>query len=281
MPDFSSSRSAYYHGGKYDFLNWRNVSTANKSAAFYTNKAVIGDFKASVIGSACKVYRSLMPAPSLQTYITKFLTRVNSYTGVAYKDDPTIIAWETGNELGGYINAEIWPPAAWTTAIAAWIRKYDRKHLIIDGTNGFWNYTTGATSPGLKVPGVDIVSDHGYPRNTGIITKELLLAKAARKNFLIGEYDWRTQSSTSLATYLNLIESWRPLVGDMLWGLQGHDGLCCEYVKHGDGYSMYYPNGGTAAETANMLLVAQHWYRMTKRTPPTQLVGVACPQPVF
>ncbi|PRQ70629.1 Glycoside hydrolase superfamily [Rhodotorula toruloides] len=251
---------AYYHGGKYDFLNWRNVSTANKGAAFYTNKAVIGDF---------------------ETYITKFLTRVNSYTGVAYKDDPTIIAWETGNEFGGYINAEVWPPASWTTAIIAWIWKYDTKHLIIDGTNGFWNYTTGATSPGLNISGVDIVSDHGYPRNTGIITKELALAKAARKNFLIGEYDWTPQSSTSLATYLNLIESWKPLVGDIFWGLQGRDPQCCNYIKHGDGYSMYYPNGGTTAETANMLLVAQHWYRMTNRTPPTQLVGVSCPQPVF
>lgn len=59
----------------------------------------------------------------------------------------------------GYINAEVWPPASWTTAIIAWIRKYDTKHLIIDGelrgllllekveltlrpfagTNGFWN----------------------------------------------------------------------------------------------------------------------------------------------
>ncbi|BGP35565.1 hypothetical protein JCM10296v2_007406 [Rhodotorula toruloides] len=255
-----AAKHAYYHGGKYDFLNWRNVSTANKGAAFYTNKAIIDDF---------------------ETYITKFLTRVNSYTGVAYKDDPTIIAWETGNELGGYINAEAWPPASWTTAIIAWIRKYDTKHLIIDGTNGFWNYTTGAASPGLNISGVDIVSDHGYPRNTGIITKELALAKAARENFLIGEYDWTPQSSTSLATYLNLIESWKPLVGDMFWNLQGRDPQCCNFIKHGDGYSMYYPNGGTTAETVNMLLVAQHWYRMTNRTPPTQLVGVTCPQPVF
>lgn len=36
-----------------------------------------------------------------QNYIVNFVTHVNSYTGVAYKDDPTIIAWETGNELGG------------------------------------------------------------------------------------------------------------------------------------------------------------------------------------
>lgn len=89
-----------------------------------------------------------------QTYITNFITHVNSYTGVAYYNDPTIVAWETGNELGGavalpaslspletpltasttgYINAEVWPPYSWTKFIVQTIRKYDTKHLIIDG----------------------------------------------------------------------------------------------------------------------------------------------------
>lgn len=70
------------------------------------------------------------------------MTRVNSYTGVAYVNDPTILAWETGNELGGasnpllphstrvapdtlagwctgYINAEQWPPLSWTHTVRA------------------------------------------------------------------------------------------------------------------------------------------------------------------
>lgn len=61
------------------------------------------------------------------------MQRINPYNGIAYKDDPTILAWETGNELGGYIEAEMWPPASWTRSVVSYIRAYDSNHLIIDG----------------------------------------------------------------------------------------------------------------------------------------------------
>lgn len=97
------------------------------------------------------------------------------------------------------MNAEAWPPAAWTTAVINAIKSIDKNHLVIDGallplpqmltqltrvscagTNGLWNCTlssramarpqlitfalpdtTGATPAGLQVPTVDIVTDHG------------------------------------------------------------------------------------------------------------------------
>jgi hypothetical protein len=33
---------------------------------------------------------------------------------------------------------------------------------------GIWNYTTGATAPGLQSHNVDIMSDHLYPLNNGM-----------------------------------------------------------------------------------------------------------------
>ncbi|BGP27825.1 hypothetical protein JCM10295v2_006803 [Rhodotorula toruloides] len=35
---------AYYHGGKYDFLNWRRASLANNGADFYINRAVMAAY---------------------------------------------------------------------------------------------------------------------------------------------------------------------------------------------------------------------------------------------
>lgn len=46
-------------------------------------------------------------------------------------------------------------------------------------------------------------------------------------------------------------------------------------------FRIYYPNGNTAEDTNNVLQLVQHWYRMTNRSPPSQLLAVACPQPVF
>ncbi|GAA6024642.1 hypothetical protein JCM10207_003909 [Rhodosporidiobolus poonsookiae] len=249
----------YYHGGKYSFLQFVGASTANKGAQFYTNQAAINAYGA---------------------YIGKMLSRVNAYTGVSYANDPTILAWETGNELGGWQNAEMWPPAAWTTAIINVIKKYDRNHIVIDGTNGIWNYNTGATPDGLRVSTVDMVTDHSYPRKTDLISRETSLAKNAGKAFFIGEYDWTaTQGGIAIGSYLSALES--AGLGDMLWNVMGHDAQCCAFVKHNEPYSLYYPNGNSAADQANILAIVKHWYKVTGRSQPSKLPAVACPQPVF
>jgi len=251
----------YYTGGKYTFLNWRGVSTGNYGNAFYTNSQVISDYKA---------------------YIYQILTRTNTYNGLQYRNDPTILAWETGNELGAYIGEEGYPPASWTDEIVTGIKEVDANHLVIDGTDGFYNYTTKATAPGLGVSKIDFMSDHGYPRNIALLNAEEPLAASARKAFLIGEYDWTNSfGGDSLADYISAIEKTNYL-GDMIWNVMGHDDQCCNFVQHNDGYSMYYPNGNTAALQANILQIVQHWYRVTGRaTIPAALVSVDCPQPAF
>ncbi|GAA5870676.1 hypothetical protein JCM8547_005027 [Rhodosporidiobolus lusitaniae] len=249
----------YYHGGKYSFIDFYGLSHSNGGSKFFLSSPVVRAFGA---------------------YITAIVSRVNTYTGVTYGNDPTILGWETGNEFGGYINAEMWPPASWTNQVINYIRAAGGKQLIIDGSGGFWNYTTGATAEGLTVPGVDIMSDHGYPRNTGILNKEIQLAKSAGKGFFIGEYDWTAAGGgVSLDSYLSTIESSGSYLGDMIWNVMGHDAQCCNFVPHNDGYSLYYPNGNSAADQANILKVVQHFYRVTGRAIPSKLPAVACPQP--
>jgi mannan endo-1,4-beta-mannosidase len=64
---------------------------------FYTNQTIIDDFK---------------------NYIKVILTHKNQFTGLTYAEDPTIFAYETGNELGGPTFGDMWVPVKWTTQIA-------------------------------------------------------------------------------------------------------------------------------------------------------------------
>lgn len=246
--------SAADTGGKYTFLRWLGLTDGN---AFFTNSDVIAAFK---------------------SYIGLLLTHQNPYTGKTWGQDPTIMAYETGNEFGAYMGREGYPPASFTNSVASYIKTLTSA-LVIDGSDGFYNYSTKATAPGLNVAAVDIMTDHFYPRNTGIMATEVSLAANANKNFLIGEYDWNSASGASLSSFLSAIEA-QPYMGDMFWNLMGKDAECCAYVAHNDGFSMYYP-GTTAGETANILAITKHWYKITGRTQPTKLPSVACPQPVF
>ncbi len=94
------------------------MSSTNYGNAFYTNANVIAAY---------------------ETYISTLLNHTNPYNDKKWGADPTVLAWETGNELGAYIGREGYPPATWTEAIAGVINQYS-KSLVIDGSNGFWNY---------------------------------------------------------------------------------------------------------------------------------------------
>ncbi|KAI5480773.1 glycoside hydrolase family 5 protein [Pseudohyphozyma bogoriensis] len=272
----------YYTGGRYDFLTFRGLSTANFGSLFYTNKAPIVDYR---------------------VYIKTLMNHVNPYNGLAWNEDPTIIGWETGNELGGYIGAQGQAPCAikhrengidslihrfqaWQQAISFAIKQNSPHQLVFCGDDGFYNYTTKAVSTGLNLRTFDVMSDHGYPRNVALLESEdaIIQALVRPKPFLIGEYDWTNSfGGDSLVDYLAYIEGeGNHYVGDMIWNVMGHDDTCCNYVQHNDGYSMYYPFGNNNdALSANILAVVQHWYRVTGRTVPSQLLSVQCPQPAF
>ena len=147
----------YYHGGLHTFAAWRSVS----DASFYTNSTVIGDFK---------------------TYIGFLLNHVNSYTGIAYKNDPTILCWETGNELA----ATGAPPSSWTSAIATHIKTtLGAGQLVMDGTNlSTW------TNAALTLSNVDMYTSHYYPQNVSQMQSDAATISGANKVFIVGEYDW-------------------------------------------------------------------------------------------
>lgn len=229
----------YYHGGKHDFTDWEGVAEDQ----FYSNTKVLADFEA---------------------YVHALVTRVSSLTGVAYKDDPTIVAWETGNELTK-------PPASWTATIAAYLKSIDPHHLVIDGAYG-------VDSAALGIADVDIYSDHFYPPSVATLKKDAALTTGANKVLLVGELDWAgAHGGDDLATFLAAIEGEPGIGGDAYWSLFGHDDACASYVAHADGFTLHYP-GDTPDMQQRARALAQH-ARTMSGLPEVTTVASPCPVP--
>lgn len=218
----------YYHGGKHTFTDWRHLSNED---LFYSNPTIISDF---------------------EQYISTLLNHVNTYTGIAYKNDPTILAWETGNEL--------LPPASWTQTIAHFLKQLDPHHLVIDGSSSL-------SSTALSLANVDIYDHHYYPMNSAQVQKDATMVNAAHKVFYVGEYAW---NGPDLTSFLSIIQS-SGTAGDTYWSFFPHNDNY-GYVEHNDGYTLHYP-GDTNAMRQAVQLLTTHAYQIqglpTPKTVPT------------
>jgi mannan endo-1,4-beta-mannosidase len=205
----------YYIGGYADFTDWLGLSSPSDcpSAAcagqFYDNPQAINAF---------------------EQYIWVLLNHVNIYTGIPNKDNPTIMSWETGNELryglGGAPEL-----TQWTATISAYIKSIAPLQLVTDGSF--------VLDPGdLTLPDVDIVDQHYYPANTWLLNDASLLTAVADKAFIVGEYEWN--DPTMLEPFLSAITNNPSVSGDLYWDLlPPNDDF--GFVEHFDGYQLHFP----------------------------------------
>jgi uncharacterized protein (TIGR03437 family) len=191
------------YGGIRRYAQWRLGAAPNDEQVgmFYTDATIRGWFK---------------------NYISTLLNRTNTVTGVKYKDDPTILAWELGNELRNRTNiaSERARRAdellAWQREMAGHIKSIDSNHLVGDGGEGFDD--NAANYPGLsntyavrgdescsfnrlaREPLIDLLSYHLYPQKWGLndtsdveiwIRAHEQLARAAGKAAYLGEFGKR------------------------------------------------------------------------------------------
>ncbi|GIH94774.1 cellulase family glycosylhydrolase [Planobispora siamensis] len=189
---------SYYHGGHRDFTDPYGLP----SAAFYTDERVIADY---------------------QAYVRHVMHRVNPLTGRAYNADPTIMAWEFGNELEGMT-------LEWINANAERFRQWAPRQLIAAGRRFDIDPDT------LAAPGVDIVDVHYYPPTAERVKADAATVTGAGKVYVAGEY-----ASTSASEELLAPPAADPNVAGMLsWSLFGHHDRN-GFVQHDDGFTMHYP----------------------------------------
>jgi mannan endo-1,4-beta-mannosidase len=117
-------------------------------------------------------YASAPAVAMYHDYIRAVVTRRNNLTGLLYRDDPTIMAWQLANEprpAGGDEAGRQHMAAylAWIDASARLIKSLDPNHLVSTGSEG----TQGCINDDQCVvnahssPAVDYVTAHIWPQN--------------------------------------------------------------------------------------------------------------------
>ncbi|XP_031272246.1 mannan endo-1,4-beta-mannosidase 5-like [Pistacia vera] len=153
------SLSNNYHdfGGRPQYVNWGRAAGASIKSDddFYTNEVVKRYFK---------------------NHVTKVLTRINTMTGIAYKDDPTIMAWELINEPRCQVDYSGKTLNGWVQEMASHVKSIDNRHLLEIGLEGFYGDSIEDRkqfNPGFQlgsdfitnnqIKEIDFTTIHAYP----------------------------------------------------------------------------------------------------------------------
>ncbi|KAI5474838.1 glycoside hydrolase family 65 protein [Pseudohyphozyma bogoriensis] len=152
----------YYHGGIPTFLRFHNLSDTNFDPFYDLTSDVYSTFK---------------------SYISTLITHRSTITNLTMAEEPTILAFETGNELGGWGLSNYPPPVEWTTAVANYLKELAPNTLVMSGSYG-------VRSEELGIADVDLYSDHFYPPYAYNLKKAASLTKSHDKVFIVGEFDW-------------------------------------------------------------------------------------------
>ncbi|MBI2897012.1 MAG: cellulase family glycosylhydrolase [Deltaproteobacteria bacterium] len=190
------------YGGVPQYLRWHGLPPGRPDR-FFTDPGVRSHFRA---------------------HIEHLSSRKNTVTGIRYRDDPTILAWELLNEPRGTgLDAEGAALASWVAEMADTVRRADPNHLVGTGEEGFdsvggldsayWRrlgarelVSPGAGSDFLANTAlVDFASCHVYPEAWGVpprdvaeagtrwIEEHARIAATLGKPLVVGEFGLRNR----------------------------------------------------------------------------------------
>ena len=239
-----------------------------------------------------------------EQHIDAVLNHVNAITGVRYRDDPTIMAWENCNMCGilalfmGGGQGALAQVSAWSEVIGAHIKQVDGHHLYLDTSGIFRSYPRV-----IDNPSTDLVTFEFYPHwdallnaNAPPTTAETFTHDAATvtghgKVFIVNEFGWdRTDWKTprDLQLVLDTLAHDPNVAGDGFWALQAHldnfgfqpipadaaDPVFAAKGECGEWWALYYPGVKTSVMpsddmAARAQLLRTHAYAMA---------GVAVPK---
>ncbi|HET7543909.1 MAG TPA: beta-mannosidase [Polyangiaceae bacterium] len=154
-------------------------------------------------------YGSRAAVAMFQAHVQRLVGRSNGVTGVAYKDDPTIMAWQLCNEPRPGVSEEVIAatlPAylEWIRTSAALIRSLDPNHLVSLGHEGTIAMAGSEARVAEAHEHVDYVTAHVWPLNWGWVDGKDLPGTWAAGAAKVADY---LSASERIASALN-----KPLV---------------------------------------------------------------------
>eukprot|EP01024_Parvocaulis_polyphysoides_P007877 TRINITY_DN12319_c0_g3_i3.p1 TRINITY_DN12319_c0_g3~~TRINITY_DN12319_c0_g3_i3.p1 ORF type:complete len:616 (+),score=101.75 TRINITY_DN12319_c0_g3_i3:298-2145(+) len=107
-------------------------------------------------------YSNYLPRMLLKRFMCELVRRTNTYSGLRYRDDPTIMAWSLINEARCPECSMNEPKDQvlydWISDMSSFVKSIDRNHLVSAGTEGFF---------GNSAPEYLIYNPGGWPNCEG------------------------------------------------------------------------------------------------------------------
>lgn len=193
-----SAGSGDYLGGIGTYAAWRG----RPREAFWTDPQLREDYKTTV------------------RYV---LNRVNTVTGVPYREDKAILAWQFGNEMWS-------AQTPWLSEMAATMKSLDPNHLVAETRH------SPAFAEQLIDPNIDLLTRHYYTDYKGSGTNWVAAVKReveqiqGQRPFFVGEFGpyidgtvlTRENVESQLKAFLDACVDTPGVSGALLWSMYFH-----------------------------------------------------------
>jgi mannan endo-1,4-beta-mannosidase len=244
--------------------NWHDFGGVDQYLAWFDSSAH-GDF-----------YSDVRLRQAYKAWLWHLSMRVNAFTQRAYRDDPTIFAWELVNEPRATAGTPSSVLSSWASEMSSYLKSIDGNHLLAVGDEGFlegpsahWTYhaDVGVDHRELTaLPNIDYGTFHMYPETWGTgagwserwIDDHLSVARTLGKPTVLEEYGLKVRRSVGrvdgLSVRLARYAEWNERIlahggnAAMFWLLAGRDTERGGWYPDYDQFSVY---GGDS--TAHLL----------------------------
>lgn len=268
-------------GGMAQYIKWASLAGENVEHHddFYKNEVIKGWFK---------------------NYINTLLNHTNYYTGIKYKDDPTIFSWELANEprCESDKSCENNVLYNWVDEMSKYVKSIDPDHMLAVGDEGFFNYGYHEFDKGeykyvyygstgndfekmIQIPEIDFGTPHLYCDQWGLTDAQARfwmayhyeICSKFNKPVVMEEFNWKERNGRAeiLQGWYDLMEGNDPsypgvdFAGTNFWMLASVMKAEGKLYQDYDGYNIYYRNetdGSINPTKASCDVVLAHAERM-------------------